>query len=731
MVEGALCAIAALDGRVRAFARLDPDAPCAALQLDAAGAVEPLHGLPIAVKDTIATAGLAIEYGSRLGLRHVPADDAACVHRLKAAGAVVVGKTVTTEFAYLEPGPTRNPWDIGRTPGGSSSGSAAAVAAGMVPLALGSQTGGSVIRPASYCGVFGFKASVGRVDLGGVHELARSLDSLGWFGAGADDLTLLGRVLLDFDGNWPACPSRPRLARLSTPFDARAPGWVHGAIDAVAGDLAAAGAELRTLTLPPEFAAAESLHQRIVAAEAARALAPYAGRLSPRLAAFVARGRTEWASHADALAQMRAMREAFDAVMDGFDALLLPAATGEAPLGLDNTGDAIFSLPFSLMGAPCAALPVTLGPGGMPLGAQFVGRHGADEALLEFAAWASARLLLAPRFAPDGARVARWARAYDDVQRTCREWPAMREVRWERMFPDQLEAAFARCPLLYLPYGMCEPHGPQNALGLDALKAHALCIRAAEVSGGIVAPPDYWHIHEVGFYAAWARSEIGEVPRKWLSAVPPWIHFKNVCYHVRAAEAIGFHAVILLTGHYGPNWEDLKTLVSLLQPYVAARLFGLPDFEANVPGFDNDGQSGGDHAGKVETSLLASLEPACVDMGRLPALPLAPVEPGGAGKYFAMGRDAHRADRRVGDRMVADELVFLTRKADELLAAYEPRRDSRLRTFEDVERFWSDIVQPRLPKFRSMEGYVEPLAEVEAIPANSVWKATSTGPARA
>ena len=141
---------------------------------------------------------------------------------------------------------------------------------------------------------------------------------------------------------------------------------------------------------------------------------------------------------------------------------------------------------------------------------------------------------------------------------------------------------------------------------------------------------------------AWARREVGEVARKWLTAVPPWIHFKNVCYHIRAAEEIGFHAVILFTGHYGPNWQDLKRLVDLIQPRVRARLYGLPDFEANLPGFDADGASSGDHAGRIETSLLWSLEPASVDPGRLPPLPLEP--PGAVGRYFAMGRDAHRGE---------------------------------------------------------------------------------------
>jgi len=140
-----------------------------------------------------------------------------------------------------------------------------------------------------------------------------------------------------------------------------------------------------------------------------------------------------------------------------------------------------------------------------------------------------------------------------------------REVRWERMFVDQLEAACAEFPLCWLSYGLCEPHGPQNTLGLDALKAHGLCVRAAEAHGGIVAPPDYWHIHELGRYALFGQNWVGQV-RDWLSAVPPWLHFKNVLYHLRAVDALEFHAAILVTGHYGPNWKDLKTLLEFWQP---------------------------------------------------------------------------------------------------------------------------------------------------------------------
>jgi creatinine amidohydrolase len=265
------------------------------------------------------------------------------------------------------------------------------------------------------------------------------------------------------------------------------------------------------------------------------------------------------------------------------------------------------------------------------------------------------------------------------------------------MFPDELEAAFKERPLVYLAYGLCEPHGPQNAVGLDALKAHAICCRAAREHGGIVAPPDYWHIHEIGLYASWAAEWAGEA-RPWLTAVPPWIHFKNVCYHLRAVDALGFHAAILVTGHYGPNWEDLKTLIQVLQPYSAMQMYALPDFEANQPGFDGDGKATGDHAGKVETSLLWAVEPACVDVSRFP-----PADT--AGPHFAMGPTARQADRRIGERMVGDEVRWLGQKAAELLAAYE-RTSPPLRqplSFMAIEEIWVNQIMPRLKEFKSMQ----------------------------
>jgi creatinine amidohydrolase len=289
----------------------------------------------------------------------------------------------------------------------------------------------------------------------------------------------------------------------------------------------------------------------------------------------------------------------------------------------------------------------------------------------------------------------------------------MREVRWERMFPDELEAAFAARPVVWFAYGLCEPHGPQNSLGLDALKAHGIACRAAQRHGGIVAPPDYWHIHDLAGCALWGMGAIGEVERKWLTAVPPWVHFRNVCYHIRAAEVLGAHAAIFLTGHYGPNWKDLKTVLELAQPLVGTRLYGLPDFEANVPGFDNDGASGGDHAGKVETSLMMALDP---DLTRMP--PTAPA-PGTMGPW-AMGGDAHRSSRRTGERMVEDEVAFLGRKMQELLTEYDrcsPRH--AFRSFDAVERFWSEQVAPRVKDFACMQLDFEGTGR--SVPRSSVW----------
>jgi creatinine amidohydrolase len=298
----------------------------------------------------------------------------------------------------------------------------------------------------------------------------------------------------------------------------------------------------------------------------------------------------------------------------------------------------------------------------------------------------------------------------------------MRDVRWERMFRDELEPAFAACPLLYLTYGLCEPHGPQNALGLDGLKAHAIACRAAHTYGGIVAPPYFWHIHELGGEGAWSAERIGEVERTWLTAVPPWMFFKNVCYHIRTADAHGFHAAILLSGHGGPLTDDFKRIVALVQPHVGTRLYALCDSEANQPGFDNDGRSGGDHAGRVETSMIWALEPECCDISRIPRA-------GDTGPCFAMGLDAAEADRRIGERMAADEVRWLGAKGQELLASYDREQPvHHLRTFEDVEVLWETVVRPQFKTFRTMQALWEGQSPV---PDGSVWYANWHVPNRA
>ena len=391
LLEACRARVAARDGEIGAFARLAPPnafhAPTGALA-----------GIPIAIKDIVDTAGLGTEYGSALLAGHVPDRDADCVRRLRRSGAIILGKTVTTEFAHTTPKHTRNPRDTRRTPGGSSSGSAAAVADFMTPLAIGTQTGGSVIRPASFCGTFGFKSSIGRTCTDGVHELARSLDTIGWFARSAGDLRLLGSILLDR----PRAPTRrwtrPRLAILSTPYDTEAQPCALDAREALRERLSRV-ADVASMALPAAYGALNALHRRIVSVEASRAFAPYeardASKLSPALREFVALGRSNEAGYPAAQLEAEAARRAFDSDIDGFDAFVLPSALGEAPIGLESTGDATYSLFLSLLGPPCVTLPVARGPDGLPVGVQFVGARGRDEELLDLAIWAAAHLDLA------------------------------------------------------------------------------------------------------------------------------------------------------------------------------------------------------------------------------------------------------------------------------------------------------------------------------------------------
>ena len=383
LVRRCLARIAEREPVVQAWEALDAEAAIAeARRIDALRDRPPLYGLPIGVKDLIDTADLPTAYGSPIHRGHQPSRDAESVRRLREAGAIVLGKTVTTEFAVYSPGKTRNPHDPSRTPGGSSSGSAAAVADGMVPAALGSQTAGSVIRPASYCGVIGFKPSFGLLPLEGVHPLAPSLDTLGLFVRALDDIPLLVSVLA-------ASPLQIRPARPRLGF-CRTEAWAHAALETqTAVEQAAKALGARDVDTGASFAGLIDAQIAIMGAEAAETLGDEPEeRLSPKLREFLRAGAKVTPNRlAAAREQAERCRREIDATFEQVDVLLTPAAVGEAPEGLGATGDPIFCRIWTLLGVPCLSLPVLKGPAGLPIGLQIVGRRGRDAELLAAAAW--------------------------------------------------------------------------------------------------------------------------------------------------------------------------------------------------------------------------------------------------------------------------------------------------------------------------------------------------------
>jgi len=397
LVGACLERIAAREETVRAWAHLDPAAALAqARERDVQRPAGPLHGVPVGIKDIVDTADLPTERGSVIHAGRRPDADAACVARLRAAGAVILGKTVTTEFAYFSPGPTRNPADPSRTPGGSSSGSAAAVGATMVPVALGSQTAGSVIRPAAYCGVLGLKPTRGVVGLRGVMALSPNLDTLGWFAREAEDLALLGRVLVDA---WPATPDGPlAVAVAQTPWWDRADAAGQAAFTAAAERLAAAGARVREFELPERFAGLPDAQDAVMAHDMARSLRHeyehHAGALSDVLRAYVERGQAIPQAEAEAGVALGAECRALLAeLLEPGEVLLVPAATGEPPAFADGvTGDPLFCRAWTLLGVPALAVPGLTGPGGAPVGVQLVAPAGTDATLVAAGARAAAAL---------------------------------------------------------------------------------------------------------------------------------------------------------------------------------------------------------------------------------------------------------------------------------------------------------------------------------------------------
>lgn len=407
----ALARIAETEPAIRAWCHLDTAAVQARAQaLDAAGPRGPLAGVPVAVKDIVDTADMPTENGTPLDAGRRPQADATVVRRLRAAGALILGKTVTTELACGAASATRNPRAPGRTPGGSSSGSAATVAGGGVPLALGSQTAGSVIRPAAFCGTWGMKPSFGAIPRTGVTRLCRTLDHVGVFAGSAQDVALGIDALSGDDGLDQASAGRaptrlvaalalplgqPRIALIREPaWDEVEPG-AAAAYEAAATDL---GAE--ALALGPAFARAKAVHRGIMRREIAHVFTPWWERGAAQLS-DIAREHVEEGLEIDAdaylslLDEADAMRTAFAQAMRPYDAALTPAAAGPAPEGLAFTGNRAQQSLWTMLGVPAVNVP-RLSVDGLPLGLQAIGRFGADAATLRAAAWCAERLQQAP-----------------------------------------------------------------------------------------------------------------------------------------------------------------------------------------------------------------------------------------------------------------------------------------------------------------------------------------------
>jgi Asp-tRNA(Asn)/Glu-tRNA(Gln) amidotransferase A subunit family amidase len=402
--------IAEVDEQVQAWAFLDRDHALAqARALDErrahGAATGPLHGIPIGIKDIFDTGDMPTEFGSPLWQGRTPRQDAAAVARLRAAGAVIMGKTVTTEYAYFHPGKTRNPHDPARTPGGSSSGSAAAVAAYMVPGAIGSQTNGSTIRPAAYCGVVGFKPTHGLIPRSGTLLLSRALDTVGIFARTVEDAAVLAETMAGFDEEDPdtrpiACPPLATVAVSDPPLPprfafVRTHAWTHAdeVTQAAFAELVEAlGDAVQELEMGASFDDVLDLHKTVMEADMAhnfrRDYDQGRDKLSAPLRKLIERGRGYLAvDYMAAAARVGPLNAALDTVFDEFDAILTPAAPGEAPLGLTSTGNPVFCTTWTFLGTPAITLPLLRSQAGLPLGVQLVGRRNNDARLLRSAHW--------------------------------------------------------------------------------------------------------------------------------------------------------------------------------------------------------------------------------------------------------------------------------------------------------------------------------------------------------
>lgn len=409
LIESLLARIDRLEPSLRAWATLDHQGALAAARGTEAALARGerpalLASLPVGVKDIFYTAGLRTSAGSPLLADFVPAEDAGAVERLRQAGAIVLGKTVTTQFAAGDPSPTRNPWDSSRTPGGSSSGSAAAVAARMAPAALGSQTAGSVLRPAAYCGVVGFKPSFGRISRRNVLPFAWSLDTIGVLARSVRDAALLLQGLAGYDPrdagsadhpleDYRAAADQPRAPRLGLVrgIVERSEPDVRQHVEATAEKLERAGAEVREVRFPGDLDLALGCHYTIMVGEAAEVHARWHSQspeaYAPRLRSMIESGRlVPTAAYLRAQRHRRRFREQVSALFGDLDALLLPTAAGVAP-DISTTGDTSFQAIWTMLGLPAISLPSGLNADRLPFATQLVAGPWQEASLLASAAW--------------------------------------------------------------------------------------------------------------------------------------------------------------------------------------------------------------------------------------------------------------------------------------------------------------------------------------------------------
>lgn len=410
LVRACLARIEDIEETVQAWTYLDPDHALAqARRADEARqagvGLGPLHGVPVGIKDILDTHDMPTENGTPLQAGRAPKHDATAVALLRQAGAVIMGKTVTTELALYAPGKTRNPHDPERTPGGSSSGSAAAVAAGMIPLAVGSQTNGSMIRPAAFCGAFGYKPTHGLISRTGVLPQSRVFDTLGVYARNVADIALMAEQLMAYDAGDPdmAPRGRPRLVATAaqqppvTPALAmvKGPAWDRAEADtrAAFAELAEAlGETCEEVELPAVFANGITAHRTVYCADIAITLGAFYARgkerLSNGLVDMIEEGQRCLAvDYKLALEWRDVLNAGLDEVFERFDAILTPAAPGQAPRGLEATGDPVFCTLWTLCGTPAISLPLLSGADGMPMGVQLVGPRGDDARLLRTARW--------------------------------------------------------------------------------------------------------------------------------------------------------------------------------------------------------------------------------------------------------------------------------------------------------------------------------------------------------